>query len=307
MTHPRAEGPRADRSYRGRFAPSPTGHLHLGSLFTALASYLEARARGGTWLLRIDDIDSPRCSIEATDSILRTLERFGLSWDEPPVYQHRRIARYQEALRVLDDARQLYACVCTRRKLANGGVSRAYPGTCRDTGAENRTGAHALRVRSESARIAFHDRLQGNVFQDVAREIGDFVVRRRDGLIAYHLATVVDDADAGITEVVRGQDLLESTPRQILLQRRLGLAEPAYCHVPVIIGASGLKLSKQNHAPMVDESAPGRILFSLLGLLRQRPPAELAEATAAEVLDWGTRHWSIERMAGAPTIGAEIE
>lgn len=273
-------------------------------MFTALASYLEARARGGAWLLRIDDLDSPRCSTEATDSILRTLERFGLNWDEPPVYQHRRIARYQEALHLLEHDGQLYPCVCTRRELAS---HRAYPGTCRTPGPRNRTGAQALRLRTEGAPIAFHDRLQGHTFQDVAREIGDFVVRRRDGLIAYHLATVVDDAEAGITEVVRGQDLLDSTPRQILLQRRLGLAEPAYCHVPLIIGASGLKLSKQNHAPMVDESAPGRILYSLLKLLRQGPPAELAEASAAEVLDWGTRHWSIERMAGAPPISADVE
>ncbi len=279
--------------YRGRFAPSPTGPLHFGSLFTALAGYLEARSRGGQWHLRIEDLDTPRCVPGATDAILRTLERFGLHWDGEIVYQSRRREIYEAAIAKLRRDGWLYPCRCSRKDLEPTGP--VYPGHCRHRSIDP-TRPHALRIRVDSTPIVFHDRLQGRQVWRLTEQCGDFVVRRRDGIHAYQLAVVIDDAELGVTEVLRGSDLLDSTARQIHLQRRLGLATPAYCHIPVLVDRSGHKLSKQTGAPAVDGRDPGPTLFALLQRLRQNPPEELRQAPTATILDWAVGHWRLERL-----------
>jgi glutamyl-Q tRNA(Asp) synthetase len=238
--------------YTGRFAPSPTGPLHMGSLIAALASWLDARAAGGRWLVRIEDLDRPRSVRGAADEILRTLERLGLSWDGELVYQSRRDARYREALDRLRS--QTYWCSCTRREIADSSLALAtdgahiYPGTCRQRGAAE---GRALRVRTGTDEIRFQDRLQGAQSQVLECDTGDFVLYRADGLVAYQLAVVVDDAAQSVTDVVRGADLLDSTARQIYLQRLLGLPAPRYLHVPVAVKAAAEKLSKQTGAAAV--------------------------------------------------------
>jgi glutamyl-Q tRNA(Asp) synthetase len=251
-------------TYRGRFAPSPTGPLHFGSLVSALASWLDARAHNGVWLVRIEDIDGPRTVPGAAEDILATLERFGLHADEPPVWQSQRTARYQQALEQLQGAGLVYPCGCTRKEISDSllnaharNTTLAYPGTCRN-GLHGRP-ARAWRLRvpdSDAAVITFDDRWQGLQMQDLATEVGDFVLRRADDQWAYQLAVVVDDADAGITDIVRGADLLDSTARQIYLQRCLGVPAPAYLHVPVVTNQAGEKLSKQTGATALDTSRP---------------------------------------------------
>ncbi len=282
-----------EAGYRGRFAPSPTGPLHFGSLFTALAGYLEARSRGGQWHLRIEDLDTPRCAPGAADAILRTLERFGLHWDGEVVYQSRRREIYEAAIAELQRDGWLYPCRCSRKDLEPTGP--AYPGHCRGKSVDL-SRPHALRIRVDSVPITFHDRLQGRQVWRLTEQCGDFVVRRRDGIHAYQLAVVIDDAELGVTEVLRGSDLLDSTARQIHLQRCLGLGTPTYCHIPVLVDRSGCKLSKQTGAPAVDSRDPGPVLFALLQRLRQNPPAELRQAPAGTILDWAVGHWRLERL-----------
>ena len=241
--------------YRGRFAPSPTGPLHFGSLIAAVASCADARAAGGEWLLRIEDVDEPRTRAGAESVILAQLERYGFTWDGPVLRQRERTDHYAAALARLREGGHVYECACTRRELETAplgvGGERVYPGTCREgipADRRDRT-QRAWRVRvPATATVGFTDRLQGSVAQDLARDVGDFVLRRADGLHAYQLAVVVDDALSGVNAVVRGADLLASTPRQILLQRLLGFATPSYLHVPVALGPSGEKLSKQTGA-----------------------------------------------------------
>jgi glutamyl-Q tRNA(Asp) synthetase len=263
--------------YTGRFAPSPSGPLHMGSLIAALASWLDARAAHGRWLVRIEDLDRPRCAPGADHAILRALSRLGLDWDSEVLYQSERLHLYQAALAKL--APHTYWCGCTRREIADSSLGLAvdgahiYPGTCRGG---NVRSARALRVRVPAQPIRFFDRVQGEHEQLLERDIGDFVLYRADGLFAYQLAVVVDDADQGVTDVVRGADLLDSTPRQILLQRRLGLSTPGYLHVPVALDAAGDKLSKQTAATPIEASrAPLERALSFLG---QPPAASLDEA-----------------------------
>ncbi len=282
-----------EAGYLGRFAPSPTGPLHFGSLFTALAGYLEARSRGGQWHLRIEDLDTPRCAPGAADAILRTLERFGLHWDGEVVYQSRRREIYEAAIAKLRRDGRLYPCRCSRKDLEPAGP--VYPGHCRRRSVDP-SRPHALRIRIDPTPIAFHDRLQGRQVWRLTEQCGDFVVRRRDGIHAYQLAVVIDDAELGVTEVLRGSDLLDSTARQIHLQRCLDLATPSYCHIPVLVDGSGHKLSKQTGAPAVDGRDPGPVLFTLLRWLRQDPPAELRQAPAGTVLEWAVGHWRLERL-----------
>lgn len=251
-------------AYRGRFAPSPTGPLHFGSLVGALASWLDARSHGGAWLVRIEDIDGPRTVPGADREILATLERFGMRPDEPPVWQSTRTPLYAHAFAQLSATGLVYPCGCTRKEIADSLASRsarnatlAYPGTCRGGLAGKPARAWRVRVPDGAAAIvSFEDRRQGAQQQDLATEVGDFVVKRADGQWAYQLAVVVDDADQGITHVVRGADLLDSTARQIYLQRCLGLPEPAYLHVPLVTDANGEKLSKQTGAAPLDVSRP---------------------------------------------------
>lgn len=263
-------------AYRGRFAPSPTGPLHAGSLVAALASWLDARAHGGAWLVRIEDVDRPRCVPGADALILDQLARCGLVPDEPPAWQSQRGAHYQAALDVLAAAGQVYPCGCTRRDIALALEARGrdkprhgelvYPGTCRH-GLHGKP-ARATRVRSCDANeadlvIDWEDRRLGPQRQDLTQAVGDFVLHRADGLWAYQLAVVVDDALQGITDVVRGEDLADNTPRQIHLQRLLGLPTPRYLHTPLVLGENGEKLSKQNGAAALDLAEPGRVLASL--------------------------------------------
>ncbi|MDP1902100.1 MAG: tRNA glutamyl-Q(34) synthetase GluQRS [Rubrivivax sp.] len=249
--------------YRGRFAPSPTGPLHAGSLVAALASWLDARAHGGDWLVRIEDVDEPRCRAGAAELILGQLAACGMQPDEPVWWQSQRGDAYRAALQALVASGRAYPCSCTRSEIdavwAERGVrhqpdaERIYPGTCR--GGLHGKPARAMRLRAEGT-VHWHDRRLGPQVQDVAREVGDFVLQRAGGLWAYQLAVVVDDAAQGITHVVRGEDLADNTARQILLQRALGLATPVYLHTPLVLAADGRKLSKQNGARALDLAAP---------------------------------------------------
>lgn len=276
--------------YVGRFAPSPTGPLHFGSLVAAVASWLDARAAGGQWHLRIEDVDAPRTVPGAEDAILRALEALGLAWDGPVVRQRERAARYAEALEALRRRGLAYRCRCSRREIADSGVRGidgiVYPGTCREAAVPPGEQA-AARFIVPAETILFEDRVQGPVSQRLAEEIGDFVVHRRDGLFAYQLAVVVDDADLGVTDVVRGADLLDSTPRQIALQRALGFPTPRYLHVPVAT-RGGEKLSKQTLAPAVDPATGAAALLAALAFLGQAvpPPASPAEILAAAASGW---------------------
>jgi glutamyl-Q tRNA(Asp) synthetase len=240
--------------YVGRFAPSPTGALHFGSLAAALASWLDARAAGGRWLVRIEDLDSPRTQPGAADDILHTLARLGLEWDGAVAYQSERAALYRRALERTSD--KTYWCACTRREIADSSLGLAadgaqiYPGTCRDGIAPGKT-PRALRLRVSQEAIAFTDRVQGSQQQILERDVGDFVLYRADGQFAYQLAVVVDDAEQGVTDVVRGADLLDSTPRQICLQRLLGYPPPRYLHIPAAVNTAGEKLSKQTAKPTI--------------------------------------------------------
>ncbi|NML45107.1 tRNA glutamyl-Q(34) synthetase GluQRS [Ramlibacter sp. G-1-2-2] len=251
-------------AYRGRFAPSPTGPLHAGSLVAALASWLDARAHGGRWLVRIEDVDKPRCVAGADHEILRQLAACGLTPDEPPVWQSRREPLYQEALDRLVQAGRAYPCACSRKDIEEAlralgrqrerNAELVYPGTCRD-GLHGRA-ARAWRLRVEEGGVTWADRRLGTQSQDVPREVGDFVLKRADGLYAYQLAVVVDDAAQGITHVVRGEDLADNTARQLLLQRALELPTPSYLHTPLVLGPNGEKLSKQNGAAALDLRDP---------------------------------------------------
>lgn len=290
--------------HRGRFAPSPTGPLHLGSLVAALGSYLDARSRRGQWFVRIEDIDPPRQMHGASDRILRSLEAHGLTWDGAVMYQSRRIDAYREALDRLGRAGLLYPCACTRKEIADSQRRFAhtpsdstliYPGTCRSGLAPGRQ-ARAQRVRVDDVTIQFHDRIQGRITQKLAAEVGDFVLHRADGLVAYQLAVVVDDAAQAITSVVRGADLLDSTARQIYLQQLLGLSTPEYAHLPVVVDAAGEKLSKQTRAvPLNDDAAVMNLLLALrfLGIA---PDVELGRPS--EVLEWAQHRWDLSGVPG---------
>jgi glutamyl-Q tRNA(Asp) synthetase len=282
--------------YVGRFAPSPTGALHFGSLLAALASWLDARRAGGRWLLRMEDLDAPRVMPGAVDVILRQLESFGLEWDGAVVHQSARLDLYRDAMARLEA--QCYPCACTRKELEDSALAidgaRIYPGTCRGGLPEGKV-PRAIRVRTGAEPIRFTDRVQGDIFQSVEKEIGDFVLRRADGFYAYQLTVVVDDAHQGVTDVVRGADLLDSTARQIHLQRLLGFATPRYLHLPVAANAAGEKLSKQTQA--ADACAadiPAALRF--LGML---PPAGLMPR---ELLPWAAAHWDPARIPRARSV-----
>lgn len=286
-------------AYIGRFAPSPTGPLHMGSLVAALASYLDARRQGGAWLMRMEDLDPPRESREAADLILFALDALGLHWDGPVLYQSTRHDAYREALARLRGQGRLFACDCTRQQVqAFDGV---YPGTCRDRHLEHTRGT-ALRCRVSPQTLRFQDRLQGEVEQQLEWEVGDFVVVRKDGLFAYQLAVVVDDAHQGVNQVVRGIDLLDSTARQIYLQRLLDLPTPQYAHLPVIVDARGQKLSKQQMAAPIDVARPAGLLYRALVHLQQAPDPALADAGPDDVLAWAIAHWQPGNLQGMTSI-----
>ncbi len=281
--------------------------MHFGSLVAAVGSFLEARTRGGEWRLRMEDVDAPRCSAAAAAQILRALELCGFAWDGEVIWQSRRSDVYAAALERLKTAGRVFPCACTRRELADSAIApdgaTIYPGTCRQGLAAGRH-ARAWRLRVGDARVGFDDAIQGRIDSDLAADAGDFILLRADGLFAYQLAVVVDDADAGITHVVRGADLLASTPRQIFLQQCLGVALPLYAHLPVAVNAAGEKLSKQTRAAAVDAARPGPALFAALEFLGQRPPAELSGASRDELWAWAMRHWRLDRVPRGPLCPA---
>ena len=283
--------------YRGRFAPSPTGNLHLGSLYTALASFLAARSQQGQWLIRIDDLDTPRNVAGAAADILKTLEIFGLAWDESVFYQSQHLESYQNAIKQLIEQQLVYPCTCSRKTLAEfqSEPTPIYPGFCRAK-IENPPQPYALRLKTEAVDIGFNDFLHGQVCHNIARQHGDFVIKRKDQIIAYQFAVVIDDNQQQITEVVRGFDLLDSTPQQIYLHQLLGLTPPAYMHVPILTDQHGQKLSKQSYAQTVDTRNPSATLFYLLTLLKQQPPVELYRASIAELLAWAIENWRVEAI-----------
>jgi glutamyl-Q tRNA(Asp) synthetase len=285
--------------YRGRFAPSPTGPLHFGSLVAAVGSYLDARAHGGEWLLRMEDLDTPRNMPGAADDILRALEIFGFEWDGEVTYQSTRKNLYVQALEMLREQNRIYPCGCSRKEIADSSLSilgvegPVYPGTCRNGLPAGRE-ARAWRVQLDKKLIKFNDLCYGEIPQQIDQAVGDFVLLRADGIAAYQLAVVVDDAAQGITHVVRGADLLASTPRQIFLQQLLQLTTPHYLHLPVVLHNDGKKLSKQNGATALDSRQPMPALLAALKFLGQPRP------NAADNLDelwlWAVTHWSRETI-----------
>jgi glutamyl-Q tRNA(Asp) synthetase len=303
-------GASAQPPHRGRFAPSPTGPLHFGSLIAALASRCDAVAAGAAWHVRIEDVDVPRARRGAEGAILRTLERYGFEWSGPVVRQSERTPLYETALERLRARGVLFECACTRAELdvaaVGAGGERVYPGTCRDGVPAGRAGREqrAVRIRVDDARIDWRDRLLGAQAQNLARDVGDFVVRRADGLFAYQLAVVVDDALQGITSVVRGADLLASTARQIYLQRTLGYPTPTYLHIPIALNAAGLKLSKQTEAPpLPDDPLPAlRAAWRFL----EQPLAEGSEApgNVAEFWRFALAAWDPARLPPVPMLPA---
>ena len=298
---------RGSATYVGRFAPSPTGPLHFGSLVAAVASYLQAKAHAGRWLLRIEDVDPPREQPGATESILRALERYGFEWHGDVIYQSRSQETHEAAVRSLLERSLAYPCGCSRRDLGDalrGPLGTIYPGTCRDGCDAEET---AIRLRTTNTPISFVDGLQGLQSQDLERESGDFVIRRRDGLIAYHLAVVVDDAIEDITEIVRGIDLMDSTPRQIWLQQLLGYHTPDYVHIPVITHPNGDKLSKLTGAAGVPANGTAGVLVAALIALQQDPPEDLPRAGQAEVWQWAIENWRLEAMRGQTAVSTDSE
>ena len=297
-------GMEATGSYTGRFAPSPTGPLHFGSLLAAVASYLEARTRQGRWLVRIEDIDPPRQQVGADSEIVSALERYGFEWDGDIIYQSRSAGAHEKALTQLLESGLAYRCGCSRKDLADvprGPLGTIYPGWCR-----GRTQARdwSIRLRTNDTPVCFVDRLQGPQQQALESESGDFVIHRRDGLVAYHLAVVVDDHEQGVTDIVRGIDLMDSTPRQLWTQRCLGYESPNYAHIPVAVHPDGSKLSKLTGAKPLPTDAVGRTLVAALASLCQSPHEALAQAPLDDVWRWALENWTIKAMAGIKTVSA---
>lgn len=286
------------RPYIGRFAPTPSGYLHFGSLVAALASFLDARHVAGRWLVRMEDLDPPREMPGAQDAILRTLETHGMHWDGEVLRQSGRQAAYGAEVERLLQQGLAYACHCSRKQLE--GTAGVYPGTCRNASLPE-AGA-AIRLRVPNLRYCFDDRVQGQLCQQLAQALGDFVIRRRDGLYAYQLAVVMDDALQGITDVVRGADLLDNTPRQLYLQELLGLPQPRYLHVPLIIQPDGHKLGKRYRSPPLSAAQASTQIARALRALGQALPAELDGASCEQLLAWGIQHWNPASIPRSRTL-----
>ena len=301
----------------GRFAPSPTGPLHSGSLVAAVGSYAMARRAGGLWLLRMEDLDTPRVVPGVADDMFRTLESLGFAWDGEVMWQSRRSDAYEAALERLLASGDAYPCGCSRAEIARAATAPhddegelAYPNICRNGLPPGRE-ARSYRVKVGAEPISFHDLVVGEKSYDLARVCGDFVVKRADGLFAYQLAVVVDDAAQGVNQVVRGADLLSSTPRQIHLQRLLGYDTPVYAHLPLVTGPGGAKLSKRDSAVSLAAGRDlardgGRLIFTALRFLGQRPPVPLAGAPGREVLAWAANHFDLSLvplLASPPVFG----
>lgn len=289
------------RTYTGRFAPSPTGPLHFGSLVAAVASYAEALRQKGTWLVRIEDIDPTREAPGATSSILDTLATHGFEFSEP-VFQSDRLTHYDGVIQRLIATRQAYPCSCSRKELVkiaeHGRAGRIYPGTCRHGASEDLRKAISVRLRTEQLNISFLDKLQGRQECHLADEIGDFLLRRGDGFVAYQTAVAVDDHAQNISEVVRGTDLLDSTFMQLAVFHAMGWQPPEYGHFPVAVGPDGRKLSKQAKAPQIDNKSPAINILQALSFLLQNPPEGLKTATLADIWQWTAEHWDSAPLQG---------
>ncbi|MDH3747427.1 MAG: tRNA glutamyl-Q(34) synthetase GluQRS [Gammaproteobacteria bacterium] len=288
--------------YIGRFAPSPTGPLHFGSLLAAVASYLEARQRGGQWLVRVEDIDPPREQPGASELIIATLEHYGFEWDGPIIYQSQSDIEHRAALRRLADDGLAYPCSCSRRDLAEaprGPLGTIYPGTCRNGCDATET---AIRLRTSNESLTFDDELQGTQSQRLESESGDFVTLRRDGLVAYHLAVVVDDYLQGVTHIVRGIDLMDSTLRQIWVQQKLGYPTPRYSHIPVALHEDGRKLSKVSGASGILPDQVAATLVAALQSLGQKPPESLVGASVNDIWAWALANWNMNLLRGQVAI-----
>ena len=300
-------------SYTGRFAPSPTGSLHFGSLVAAVASYCDAKANNGQWIVRMEDLDKPREVAGAADTILQQLESFGFEWDGEIFFQSQRTAIYEEYLYRLKRNGFVYACTCSRKEIADSGILSGVDGTIyrktcfnkKDSNNFNASASHmnpsAWRIDVDHANsIGFHDAIQGEISQILKTDVGDFILKRKDGFFAYQLAVVVDDAAQGITHVVRGADLLDSTPRQIYLQHLLDFAMPHYAHVPIACNLAGEKLSKQTLAKSIDTNMCSQfyrqLLFEVLSFLGQNPPLELNNITLNEAWRWAITHWNLANV-----------
>lgn len=282
------------KKYIGRFAPSPTGPVHFGTLIAAVGSYLQAKKNRGDWLIRIEDVDTTRAIKGADTDILNTLESFGFEWDGKIIYQSDQIEHYQYALDLLSAQTLVFPCVCSRKKLAESNTD-IYAGTCRQRRLPEDK-PHALRVLANDTTIEFNDLVMGNRSQNILRQCGDFVIRRRDRLFAYQLAVVVDDAMQNISEIVRGADLLDSTPQQIYLQQQLNYNTPGYCHLPLVVDATGNKISKSEGATKVDTDQKEKLLIKVLSFLGQNPPASLALSSINDIWLWAIEHWQIEQI-----------
>ncbi len=280
--------------YTGRFAPSPTGPVHFGTLVAATASYLQAKKNQGKWLLRMEDVDITRKVKGADTAILTTLENYGFQWDGEVIYQSCRTQYYTEALQQLVKQSQVFPCICSRKQLAESG-SKIYPGTCRNRSLPE-PDTHSLRLRCDSRQIKFNDPIMGQQIANLATDCGDFVIKRRDGLFAYQLAVVIDDARQGITEVVRGADLLDSTAKQIYLQQLLDYAQPDYLHIPLAVNKNGQKFSKLAGAASIDNGRASLHLYHALAFLGQQPPAYLKRSPVEIIWHWAMHHWSIAKI-----------
>lgn len=292
--------------YIGRFAPSPSGPLHIGSLIAAVASYCEAKVHGGQWLVRMEDADQTRIHAGAAADILHTLECFGFEWDIEVMYQSQRTPFYEQARHTLQNRQLTYPCTCSRKEIADSSThtgieGKIYPKTCW-LKAPNTNTNMAWRVATKDKIILFNDAIQGEISQNLATDIGDFVLKRADGYYTYQLAVVVDDAAQGVTHIVRGADLLNSTPRQIYLQQLLALPTPHYAHVPVAVNAVGEKLSKQTLAEPIIKSLAGQQLFTALQFLGQNPPIEIQNANLNELWRWAFSHWSLSKISKVRAI-----
>lgn len=288
-------------SITGRFAPSPTGPLHFGSLVSAVGSYLEAKVYGGKWLIRIEDIDAARCKPYWSVHILQTLEALGFEWDGEVVYQSQRLPMYEAAIEQLKEYGLIYSCGCSRKEITDSSLEgidgHVYKGICRN-GLLSGHMARALRLLTDQQAISFVDKIQGEIQQSIENEIGDFVIKRADGFIAYQLAVVVDDWQQGITQIIRGADLLLSTPRQIYLQKLLRFETPIYGHLPVVLNEAGEKLSKQTGAMALDLTNPAEVIRESLQFLGHDPPADLA---LKELWQWAFKHW---KLTNVPRLSA---
>lgn len=294
--------PAAKRPYRGRFAPSPSGPLHFGSLIAALGSYLDAKANHGAWLVRMEDIDTPRVVKGAESDILHTLEAYGLHWDESVIYQSQRHSIYQDIIQSLINQQYVYGCHCTRKQIkAIGGI---YQSHCKTLG--HCLNTSALRLTQNHPIESYQDLIQGEVKINSALAHEDYIIKRSDGLYAYQLVVVADDIAQGITRVVRGADLLEPTARQISLFKQLGQPVPEYAHLPLAVSKPGLKLSKQNHAPAIDKKAPATTLMRALSFLGFEPPTELALESVETILNWAIKHYSLHMIANKLEIAVPI-